>query len=174
MILDKCKKKKKGQGDFGMVGILIVTAVTIIIGLVLFQISAQLIGTTTNTEAVANLTLGVADNDTTVYLTGYQAFSDVVIYNSTTSVVEATNYTVTNNVVYNGALVTTVVPISPADQGYTGYEWFISGTAQPTTYVANSASRSIISIIVIFLALAVLVVAMRPVLEGPLKDMLGM
>jgi magnesium-transporting ATPase (P-type) len=174
MILEKCKpkkKNKKGASDMGFVGVLIVVAITIIVGLILFQISAQQVGTVTNTAAIANLSLGTASNSTTVYLTGYQSISDVVIYNSTTGVVPSTNYTVTNKVVYNGALVVTVLPTALAT--YQGYEWFISGTAMPDTYLDDSAGRSIMGIIVIFLALAVLVVAMTPV-GGKLKELVGM
>lgn len=172
MILEKCKKKKKkGQGDLGMVGVLIVVAVTVIVGLVLFQISAQQIGTVTNTVDFTDSFTAPA-NGTTYNWTGYQAFSDVVIINGSDGVVIAsTAYEITNKVVKDGALVVQITP--DANDSVAGKTWNITATAQPSTYLDDSAGRSIMGIIVVFLALAVLVVAMTPV-GGKLKELVGM
>jgi len=159
-------KNNKGQI---MIGGLIMIAIAAIVGVILLVGSAQNVGDATNTISVVNLSLGTASNATTVYLTDYRAISSVVIYN-TTAIVPSSNYTVTNNVVYNGALAVSVLPSSAAIHNYTGYEWNISGTAQPTGYIDNAGGRAIANIIIIFFALSIAVVTLIPTLRSKLLE----
>jgi len=159
-------KNKKGQ-----IGMIVMVALVAIVGAILLLASAQNVGESTNTISVANLSLGTASNDTTVYLTDYRAISDVVIYN-TSVIVPSTNYTVTNNVVYNGALAVSVLPNSGAAYGYTGYEWNISGTAQPTGYIDNAGGRAVAGLIIIFFALAIAVVTLVPTIRSKVFESL--
>jgi len=166
---------KKGQVSQGL-GMIIVVAVAIIVGVVLFQVIAQEVGSSTNTVAVVNASLGDASNSTTVYLTDYRAISDVVIYNeSGDAIVPASNYTVTNNVIdpTTGGLAVSVLPTSAAAAGFTGFTWTISGTAQPVTYIAESGGRAMAALIVIFFALAVAVIALEPTLRSGVLGALG-
>jgi hypothetical protein len=147
------------RGQMVGAGALIALAITLIVGAILLQASAQQVGTVTNTVSVANASLGTAVNGTLLYLTDYKSISDVVVYNDTSSVVDSDEYTLTNNVVYNGAEAITVLPASPADSGVTGYTWYISGTAQPLTYIDSSGARSMSSLIIVMTALALVSVA---------------
>ncbi len=154
---------KKGQVN---VGVIIIAFVTIVVGVALLVVVAQQVGTTRDTIAIANQSLGVADNATTVYMTNIRAISDVVIYNASgTEIVPANNYTVTNNVVNEGALAVSVLPDGSNDIFYQGYTWTISGTGQPLTYIPDGGSRSIVLLIVIFFALAIAVAALYPVMK---------
>ena len=155
-------KDKKGQVNLGLIMVLFIT---ILIGVIFVQVIAQSVGESTNTIAVANYSLGVVDNDTTVYLTDYRALSSVVVYNNTEGIVPATNYTVTNNVIYNGDLAVSVVPNAAVTSPYHEYQWNISGTAQPVTYISDSGGRAMAALIVIMFALAVAVVAISPTLK---------
>ena len=162
---------KKGQVN---VGVLIVAFVTIVVGVALLVVVAQQVGQTKDTVAVVNKSLGTADNETTVYLTDWKSISSVVIYNeSGTEIVPANNYTVTNNVVYQGALAISVLPDGSNNAAFQGYTWTISGTAQPLTYVSDGGSRSIVTLIVIFFALAIAVAALYPVVKDDLLKMFG-
>lgn len=161
------KSNKRGEAT---IGVLIMTAIAIIVGVILLVGSAQNIGESTNTITVANASLGVASNSTTVYLTSYKLISDVVIYNGT-AIVPATNYTVTNNVVYNGALAVSVLPSSGAIYNYTGYQWNISGTAQPIGYIPESGGRAVAGMIIVFFALSIAVVALTPSLRNGVMDL---
>jgi hypothetical protein len=146
------------------VGALIMMFVAIIVGVVLLQSSAQNIGSSINTVAVVNESLGVASNSTTVYLTSYKSISDVVVINNSNgAIVPATNYTVTNNVVYNGQEAVSILP--KATTAYAGYQWNISGTAQPLGYVPESGSRTIVGLIVLFGALAIAIIVLGPSLK---------
>lgn len=150
------------QGQVSM-GSLLIVFITVIVGLALLVSSAQNVGQVTNTINVVNESLGVASNSTTVYLTNYKLISGVVIYNNTGVIVPATNYTVTNNVVHNGALAVSVLP--KATTAYQ-YQWNISGTAEPTTYDSNSGGRALAGLIIIFAGLAIAVVVLVPTLKS--------
>jgi hypothetical protein len=159
---------KKGQ----TMGSIIMVAIAVIVGLICFQIIAQQVGSSTNTVAVANKTLGAASNSTTVYLTDYQALGGtIVVWNGTTSVVPASNYTVTNNVVYNGVLAVSVLPKTPLSAGYQGYTWYISGTAEPAGYISDSSARSMVALITVFFAIGILAVAMLPAIKDGLSNL---
>ena len=165
---------KKGQMD-GL-GMIIIVAVTLIVGVVFFQVIAQEIGSSTNTVEVVNQSLtAAAVNDTLQYVTNCRALSGVIIFNATGDVeVASGNYTVTNNVVHptTGALSVSVNPTISAtpDLGYGVGIWKISGTCQPLTYIADSGGRAIANIIIIFFALAIVVVAISPTLRSGVLD----
>jgi hypothetical protein len=147
------------KGNLGQVGGLVMLAIALIVGAILLQGSAQNVSSVVNTNTIANQSLGVASNSTTVYLTNMKAISGVTVTNGTTGVtIGSGNYTITNNVVYNGALAVSVLPKSPADGGLTGYTWYINGVAEPTAY-ADSAGRSLTNLIIILMALAMVAIA---------------
>jgi len=157
------------------IGTIIIVAIMIIVGAIFVQIIAQSVGDSTNTVAVANDSLGVADNDTTVYLTSYRSISDAVIINESGVIIPSTNYTVTNNVIdpTTGSLAISVLPVSASTAGYTGWTWNISGTAQPVTYIAEGGGRAMAALIVIMFALAVAVIALEPTLRSGVLNMMG-
>lgn len=164
---------KKGQVGFGLI---MVSFIAIIVGVILFQTIAQQVGETTNTIDIVNESLGVAAaTDTAQYLTNYRALSDVVIFNATEdAIVPAGNYTVANNVVYNGALTVSITPSDDLEvMGYDSGIWTVSGTAQPLTYIPDSGARVMASLIVIFFALLVAVVALEPTLRSGALDLIG-
>jgi len=160
---------KKGQ--MATVGLLISVAIIAIVGLILMQATAQSAGEVRNTYAVANTSFAAANN--TLYtFTGYRALTGVVIYNNTADVViGAGNYTVTNNVITNGALTTTVA-VNYSAAVYAGNGWNISGTAEPTTY-SDGASRAVAGLIVVFFALAISAIGLYPIYQGELKSILA-
>jgi hypothetical protein len=166
----KCKHKK---GQIG-IGMFLMAFIGIVVGISLFLAVAQGVGTATSTVNVVNKSLGLVSNSTTVYLTDYRSISNVVVYNATTQVVNAANYTVTNDVVNNGALSVSFLAINTT--GYTGaggvpYTWYISGTAQPVDYVGG-AGRQIALLIPIFFALLIAVIALEPTLRSKVLEMM--
>lgn len=163
--------KKKAQME-GM-GLILATFISIVVGVILFQAIAQNVGESTNTVAVSNQSLGTVLNNSVIYITNYKSISGVVIYNSTTSVVADTEYTIANDQVYNGALAIKVTVDADDGDSQTGNEWFISGTAEPLTYISDSGSRSMAMLIVIMFALALVAVALYPVYKGGLANLLG-
>ena len=156
---------KKGQIGLGSI---MIVFITILIGVIFVQVIAQSVGDSVNTVTLENASIitTVVDN-TPQYLTQYRALSDVVIYNATgDQIIGATNYTITNNVVRNGALTVNVTPLTvPAGEQYA---WLVSGTAQPLTYIPDSGARSLAGLITIFFTLAIVVVAISPTIKESL------
>ena len=160
------------KGQVGVTGLLITVAIAVIVGAILLQATAQSAGDVTNTVAIVNETFAAANNTNYYPLAGYKACSSVVIWNNTADVlINAGNYTVTNNVVYNGA-ETIRVAVNYSSAVYAGDGWNISCTAQPTTY-GDGASRAVTGLIIVFFALAVAVIALYPVYQGGLKNILA-
>ena len=169
------KKAQMGIGDILMI------AVIVIVGVVLFQVIAQEVGDSTNTVAVANTSLTTVVDDTAQYLTDYRALSGTVILNETNStggteaipIIGSGNYTVTNNVIdpTTGALSVQVLP-GTVTAGYKS-AWQVSGTAEPVTYIGDGGARAVAGLIVIFFALAIAVVAISPTVRSGLAGMVG-
>ncbi len=174
MILSKCKKKKnkKGASDFGVIGTILVAAIAIIVGLILFTASSQQIGTSVNTVSI-NKTITAPVNEGIYNFTDYKALNGVTVYNATDGkLIASGNYTITNNQLKDGNLVTT---LTVADAQFQNWNWFvISTSAQPLTYIDDGGSRAVTNVILIFLALAVAIVALYPVYQGKLKELIGM
>jgi len=160
---------KKGQME---VGGIIVAAITIIVGVILFVAIAQQVGSSTSTITI-NDSIDTVVNGTAQYLTSYRALSGVVVYNETGWVViNSGNYTITNNVIdpTTGGLSVRILP-----DATTGFKtaWYITGTAQRTDYIADSAGRAIAGLIAVFFALAIVVVALTPALKNGLIGLIG-
>lgn len=166
-------KNKKGQ--VGLQEILYVF-IAVLVGVVLFQAIAQQVGSTTNTVSVVDSQHTAAANGASFYLTDYRAVSGFVAENITNGTagfpitIAAGNYTVTNNVVYDGALA---VKITVDDAAYASETWNLTFTAQPLTYIADSGARSMAALIVIFFALLVAVIAISPVARSGAMDLIG-
>ncbi len=158
---------KKGEGQ--ELGIIIIVAITLIVGVIFFQAIAQQVGETTTLSGFTNDTKTLAANASSIYLTEYRALSDVIITNMSGTTITSGNYSVTNNVVYNGALA---VQITTIHDEYESTSVNISATAQRVTYIPESGGRAMASLIAIFFALAVLVAALRPTLRSGVLDLM--
>lgn len=152
---------KKGQTI--NLGVIIMVAITVIVGVIFLQTIAQSVGDTTNTISLVNGSYTAAADGEVFYITDYKYISGVSVLNGTTGeAIAAGNYTVANNVVYNGA---EAIQITVDDAEFESETWFISGTVQPLTYIGESGGRAMASLVVIMFALAVLGVAIYPVIK---------
>jgi len=160
---------KKGQIG---VGVIMVSFIVILLGIIFTQSIAQSVGESINTIAIANQSETLAANGADIYIEEYRALSDVVILNSTNSLITAGNYTVTNNAIdpTTGDLS---VKITTDDAAFASEVVKVSGTAQPLTYIADGGSRAMASLIVIMFALAVAVIALGPTIQSKMLEGLG-
>ena len=171
------KDKKAQTNELGMI---IIIAVTLIVGVILFQAIAQQVGEATNTVAVANQSETLAANGASIYIEEYSALNSVVVYNATNStggtagipIIGSGNYTVTNNAI-NPTTNALSVQITTDDAEYASTAVQVSGTAEPLTYISNSGARSVASLIAIFFALSIAVVALSPTLRSGILEMMG-
>lgn len=144
------------RGQMNKIGALVLLAITIIVGAILLTGSAQNIGGVVNTISI-NTTFTAPANGTAYYFTNYKSFSDLVVTNSSDgSAIGAGNYTVTNNVVYNGQEAVQLVPSASANLRQK--EWRVVATAQPLTYDDDAGSRTMTNLIIVLMALALAVV----------------
>jgi hypothetical protein len=149
------------KGQVAGVGGMILMAIIIIVGVILLQGSAQNLSSVLYTVNLANRSVGsIIVDDAAQYFTDIKSLSSVVILNQTNGtagfiggVIESGNYTVTNNVVYNGGLAVKILPGTIPNQFNS--VWVVSGVGEPTAY-ADSAGRSMANIIIIMMAVALL------------------
>jgi hypothetical protein len=162
------------KGEVNYVGVLLILAITLIVGIVLFQVIAQEVGRSTNTVSIANQSLpSTVVNGTAQYITNCRALSGVEVYNETGAaiLVGSGNYTVTDNSLdTQGNLAVKILPDASAPYKS---KWKVSGTCQPTTYIADGGARSMAGLIVVMFALALAVVALTPTLREGLLEALG-
>jgi len=169
-------RNKKGVSDVG-IGAIISVAIVLIVGVILLQASAQQIGDVVNTYEIANQSLttnlGAASDGATVYVENCRALvGTVIVFNASGNVpVPADNWTLHNNQIHptSGALTVNITTTALSDDNYG--VWTVDGTCQPTTYETSSGGRAIMSIVIIFFALALAVVALYPVLQN--RGLLG-
>jgi hypothetical protein len=152
------KKNKKGQiGVAGYVFLII----GIIVALTLIIASSQQIGTVKDTWTYENVSIGVLTNGTPTYITTCRAMvGTVIIFNATGDVtIPSTNYTLTNNVLYNGMWAVQIDPavVASADYGYNSGLATIDGTCEPITYSESSTDKTVLDLILILCAIALLV-----------------
>ena len=148
------------------VGAIIVVAITLIVGAIMFQAIAQESGKATTLGRYTNFTTTLAAVGESIYLTDIRAISDIVIENCSDvgAVFAATNYTVTNNFVHDGALTVRITTATGSGFNLTAVN--ISGVTQPTTYIPDSGARSMVPLIAIFFAIALMIVALIPTLQN--------
>jgi hypothetical protein len=144
------RKLNKGMSPLGGI---IMLAIGIIFATVLIVAIAQQKGTMTDLATAENESLGTLTNFTTLYITNYKSCSSFKVWNATgDEEVASSNYTVTNNVVYNGQEAISVVPtvtagyVSAWNKGTATFQ----GTCQPLTYIPDSGGRTIAGLIVVF------------------------
>lgn len=163
------KNDKRGLG----VAQIVLLFIGIIVCTTLIVSIAQNKGQLTDLSTVANASLGTMTNGSTLYITDYRSCSSFKIWNATNDVeIPSTNYTVTNNVIYNGAMAISVVPAVETGAGVA----FNRGTAkydgvcEPLTYDENSASRTIADLIIILCAIALVVFVLE---NAGITDLFG-
>ena len=164
------------NGEMG-VGMIVVVAVALIVGVIFFQTIAQEVGSSTSTTTLENQSLGDLENGTLVYVTNCRALSDIAVFNATGDVeIPSDEYTVTNNVIHptTGELSVSILPDVDISEGYDVGVATIDGTCQPLTYIADSGGRAVANLIIVMFALALVAVALYPVYEGKLKELLKM
>ena len=157
------------KGQMASVGMILTLFVGIVVAMALLSGAIfPAVGSMTNTVTY-NKTVAAVVNGTPTYLTDIKVLTSPVIYNATGGLVLGSgNYTITNNVVYNGQEAVRIDPSAPAALQNA---WIVTGTGQPLTYDANSGGRTMVGLIAIFAALAVGVFAISPTLREKLFDM---
>jgi len=163
---------KKGQAISSEIGIVIMVFLTVIVGVILFQAIAQEAGRTTSLSTI-NYSIATATAGTQYNYTGLRDFGSLTVTNASNGVtILSGNYTLASDQVINGNLAATIAINSSSEMA--GFEWWIVSTdAQSSTYIPNSGARAMVSMILIFFALAIAVVALVPTLRSQVLSGFG-
>lgn len=167
------KMNNKGETS-NVVGIFVAGFMVIVVAIALFQASAYQVGTATGTGTVVNTTLTLGAGNTSQDLVGQNLISGLTIVNWSGQVV-----------LTNGANVTIAEGVSPrtgtlriiatVNQGtYANQKINVSYVYGPEGYINDSGGRAIASLILIFFALAIAVVALVPALRNGVADYLNL
>ena len=152
---------KNNKAQIQGVGMLVIAAVAVIVGLVLFQAAAQKVGDSTNTYQATNASFTMPANGTTADLTpcGQGNTSAVVIMNASTNVtVTAGNYTISKGIGSDGYINSRIYYNGVGNNYYGGYAVNVTCTYEPKGYINDTGGRAIAGIIILLSAIAIAVV----------------
>jgi len=157
------------KGQIG-IGVIILVAVAVIIGAVILNTSADNLAILTQTVNTVNKTFTAPAINGNLTVEG-QAVTSVIATNASSgTLIPASNYTITNYVLSNGQLISTFTSLG-GDGGWQGKSINLSYTYEPFGYDRNSGNRSVIGLVVVFFALAIAVVAITPVFQEKILDL---
>lgn len=149
-------KNKKGQ--MGGMGFIIIVAVIIIVGLVIFQVIASYVASGSLTKSESNNTRAAPTTGTCSDIQGYQdVIGTPIITNSSNGVVViSSNVSLVEKVGTDGQQT---VSLCTYDARYSGVNVNITGTFGPDGYIENSGARAVTNLIILFVAVAIFVIA---------------
>ena len=143
------------------VGSLMLVAISIIVGVILMSSVADNTAAVTQTRIATNDSVTAGAENISVTLKGQDIVGDPVILNATSNKVVVSNFTVVSTVSNgNKILVMTTKPGAV----YAGQAVKVSYTYQPYGYV-DGGSNVVIQLVVIFFAMAIMVVPLYIVLQ---------
>jgi hypothetical protein len=161
---------KKGQMT---IGIIMITFITILVGVILFQEVETLTSPLTDTMTVKNYTFTAAAANTSVDLPGQELMGTFEVQNSTGGGVplDSANYIIAEGV--SPRTGTKRILFTSVVAAYGGASLNASYTAGPEGYADDSGTRSIIPLIGIMMAMAIAIVALIPTLRSKVLEMMG-
>jgi hypothetical protein len=157
------------KAELGLVGIMLVTAISIIVGLAFYTEIDLQVGNVITTAKATNQTFIFPAAGGTIELNGQNIVGSMFIQNvSGAYEVPSTNYSVAQGIGLDGLTAT----ILTAKGGFVNGK-SVNGTYtyEPDGYVSN-ASRTVTLLIVVFSALAIAVVALTPTLRNGVLDLI--
>ena len=164
---------KKAEAKFNFAGIIVITAIALIIGASLLSTVAKDAGKMLNSVSLSNGTYAIGSTiGGKTWLIGQELLSTPVVTNASGSgnLINSGNWTITEGVnpsTGNKGIVYTKL----SNDINTSVN--ISYTYGPEGYIEDSGSRSIVPLIILFFALLIMVIAIVPVLRSGLLEAIG-
>lgn len=147
--------------EIKQVGLMLLIAIGVIIGLTMLQPIASNVASTSTTYAVANQSVITPANGAYVALTGSAVVGTPTVVNASSPTLITTGYTIGSRVVNDKKTLV----FTNNNASSVGSVLNISYTYEPDGYITDAAGRSVTSLIVILAGLAVLVFAMLPAIR---------
>lgn len=157
------------KGQIG-IGTLVVVAIAVIVALTLLTGGiTEGVGKVTDTTVLNNVTYTAPSGAGVAINIPYQALKGTIIVTNATSgtVIPTTNYTITNYVVSNGQLVTTLTATAGNSLGWHGKSINVSASeVEPFGYDTSAGGRVMADLIIVFAALALFMVVLVPIVKN--------
>lgn len=162
---------KKGQEL--NIGGLIMVAIAVIVGAILFTAVAGFIGQTTTTGSENNTYTPAADGSS-IDLLGQELLSTPIVINQSSGNVScADNYTIAEGVSPRTGTKRIIMTTPTGNDESLCTVLNISYDYAPEGYIDDSAGRAVAPLILIFMALAIAITALVPTLRSKLLDEMG-
>lgn len=155
----------RGQVTIGM---FLVTFISVLVGVILLTASAQQIGFTKDTITITNETITLPDLNEKLALNGSGSVGTPVIYTNGTVLQAAGQFVYTNRDVLNSQLTFT---INNTNTSIGGYAANISYEAQPDGDLNSSGADSMMTIVILLMAIGVAIVALSPTMRSKVVEM---
>lgn len=160
------------RGEMNGLGIFLTVFIVVIVGLSLMTAIAQQVGPVTSTTNARNVTYTAPAANATIDLTGQELLSTPVVTNASSgTVVAAGNYTVAEGISTTSGLKS--IQYTSTDGIYQSQPVNISYSYGVDGYITDAGGRAIASLIVLFVALGIAIVAMSPTMRSGLLDLIG-
>ena len=143
-------------------GCIIVVAVSIIVALVVFQVIASYVGTSTTTVSQVNNSRTAPTSGSCTDIQGFQEVIGTYQIVNGSSVVPTSNVSVRNIVGVDGQLTASLCTHDPI---YSNKLVNVTATYGPDGYISDSSGRSVTGLIVLLSALAIFVFAIPNIRE---------
>jgi len=158
------------NGQLGM-GTILVAFILVVVGVALFQSTAQTVGDATNTQSVTNHQFTAPANAARTDLLGQEVLSTpTVVYSANGTTVPGAKYTI-DEVVSETTGVKTV-SFRTDDASLASATLNASYNYGADGYIDSSGARSVALLISVFFALAIAVVALVPTLRSGVLSMM--
>jgi len=165
---------KKAQENIG-IGIIMVMFITVLVGVIFFQAIAEqaALSSTTGTynTTAGSDTITIPADTVILDLFGQELLDTPIVRNASNDIVGSGNYTIDEGVSTSTGVKT--IRYTAVGSEYAAQTANITYSYGVDGYVDNSGSRAIISLIAIFFALAVAVVALSPTLRSNVLKMVN-
>ena len=156
------------------IGSILVVFVAVLIGIALYigtqQLLAPSISTIVYNTSAGSDSITCPANGVTIDLTGQELIGTPVV-NNETGVVVAANYTIDEGVSTITGVKTIRYKANTAE--FAGATLNLTYTYGPDGYIESSGGRALASLIAVFAALAIAMVALEPTLRSGVLNMMG-
>ena len=160
----------KAQTSFQL-GTILLMFIGALVGLILFQAVATQTGASLNTAFSNNTTFTGPADGVTIDLVGQELLSTPVVSNDSEIVLASTNYTIDEGVSETTGVKS--IQYEAIGSHIDGVQINVTYTYGPDGYIDDSGARAVVPLILIFFALAIIIVVLEPTMRSGIVDMMG-
>ena len=159
----------KSKAQMGEMGVVLMVFISVLVGLILFQVIAQTVGDASTTTVADNITYTAVPIGEIIELAGQEYIDGIIVTNATINAAQfvypSTNYSIGECVGASSGVKSVCLTVLDNDiENATSIN--VSYNYGPDGYIDSSGGRAMASLIAIFFALAIVVIVMLPVVKN--------